>query len=85
MDYYSSAELKKPSNFMVGLANDAIKISTIWFVDEYAISLNIAGYDEKTGIISCEVTKYRDSITYFSDLKKNYGAYFPATKDDIPW
>ena len=85
VDYYSTPELKKPANFMVGLANDAIKISTIWFVDDYAITLNLLAYDEKTGIVSCEVTRYRDSITYFNDLKSTYGAFFPVTKDDIPW
>ena len=85
LDYYANADLKKPSNFMAGLVNDTIRISTIWFVDEYAITLNILGYDDKTGAISCEVTRYRDSISYFDDLRKNFGAFFCVTKDDIPW
>ena len=85
VDYYATADLKKPANFMMGLSNDAIRISTIWFIDEYAITLSILGYDEKTGIISCEVTRYKDSLSYFSELKTNYGAFIPITKDDIPW
>ena len=85
VDYYPNSELKKPANFSVGLANGDIRIGAFWFFDKFAICLNMVGYDDKTAAISCEVWEYKRVMTYFDDLRKNYGSFFPATKADLPW
>ncbi len=86
VDYYADAELKKPANFMAGLANGAIRIGAFWFIDKYAILLNIVGFEDmQTGAISCEVWEYKNVITYFEDLRNSMGSFFPQTKADLPW